>query len=96
VSTLWVQRVEPVSGDTYDVFLVGEDGQQRRVRCQVLVHHGIPSIRPDPDIFMTEPVDARLVARAVLAVHDARTGPGSGETPWHRSVGGTRDGRPWV
>lgn len=74
MSLLRVRTVTPVSDDIYSVQLESDTGEQMRIECEVFVHHGIHGIRPRPDIFMTEAVDARAVTQAVLTAHRSRRG----------------------
>jgi hypothetical protein len=48
------------------------DGKQGSMRCRVTEHKGIRTVLPTPDLMWQLAFDARLLAAAVVAFHDAR------------------------
>ena len=72
--TLSLREIHAVGPDRYEVTFVSEDGTERRVAFRVAEHRGVPTVRPEPDVFMTGEADAREVAAAVLGFHRAQRG----------------------
>jgi len=70
--TMKLHDIKALGEDKYEVTLVDDAGATERIVCQVLQHKGVPGVRVDPDIFMTNQpprINSQEVVKAVLAYH---------------------------